>query len=122
MTAPDTPRHKFVIDPIHQAPTEEPEVAQTLAHLCQAIGLELPPMPPSVVGWRLTLTIDGQLAEQHEFDGVQEGFQNAQHAARAWLAQHGTDSIGQWLAGSFQAFRRMNWDHDYQHAIRRRGF
>ena len=122
MTPPDAPRPTFVIDPIRQAVVEDSEVARTLADLCQAIGLELPPTPPSVVGWRLTLTRDGQPAEQRVFDGAEEGFQNAQDAGRAWLAQHGGNSIDQWLAGSFQASRRMGWDHAYQLAIRRRGF
>jgi hypothetical protein len=123
MTTPDAPRPTFVIDPIRQEVVEDSEVARMLEHVCQELGMEpFGPTPPPVVGWRLTLTVDDQPVEQREFDGAADGFQSAQDAGRAWLAQHGGNGIDQWLASSFQASRRMGWDHAYQLAIRRRGF
>jgi hypothetical protein len=121
MTTLDTSRYAFVIDPIRSEPVEEPEVTQALAHVRQALGLSASE-PPPVTGWQLTLTLDGQPVAQRAFDGTEEGFQHAQDAGRAWLAQHGANSIDQWLAGAAQASRRMSWDHAYQHAISQRGF
>ncbi|MGH8032423.1 MAG: hypothetical protein ACREO8_08690, partial [Luteimonas sp.] len=109
MTTTNTPRPQFIVDPIHGDVAEDPEVAQALEPIYQAIGWR-PEPSPQLTGWRLTLTIDGQPVEQGEFDGAEEGFQNAQDAGSAWLAQHGADDTDQWLARSFQASRRMQWD------------
>jgi hypothetical protein len=113
----------YAIDPIRRQPVEDPQVMRTLDHACEALGLQpLGPTPPQVVGWRLTLSVEGQPTEQRDFDGADDGFRNAQDAGCAWLAQHGADSIDQWIAGSFQASRRMGWDRAYQHAISMREF
>lgn len=90
--------------------------------MCQAIGLTLPPEPPHVVGWQLTLCTEGNAIEQRDFDGAEHGFDDAQRADAAWLAQHGQDSISQWLAAAAQSSRRMAWDDTYRRALTRRGF
>ncbi len=46
----------------------------------------------------------------------------AQRDGAAWLQQHGSDGISQWMAQAAQAPKRMAWDHDYCHAASRHGF
>ena len=122
MTAPDAPRHHFRIDPIRRLVVEDPDVQRTLEHVCQAVGIALPPAPPVVVGWQLTLCADDNTIEQREFDGAEHGFDDAQRAGGAWLAEHGQDSLSQWLAAAAQSSRRMAWDQAYQKNISQRGF
>jgi hypothetical protein len=71
-----------------------------------------------VVGWRLSLHIDGRAIELRECGT----FDEAQREGAAWLQQHGEDGISQWIAQAAQASKRMGWDHDYRHAISLRGF
>ena len=78
----------------------------------------LPAIPAPVVGWRLTLQRDGRSVEQREHCE----FDDAQRDGAAWLRQHGSDGIDQWMASAAQASRRMGWDHGYRHAISKRGF
>lgn len=78
----------------------------------------LPAIPAPVVGWRLTLRLDGRSIEQREH----RNFDDAQREGAAWLQQHGGDGISQWMASAAQASQRMGWDHDYRHAISTRGF
>jgi hypothetical protein len=92
----------YAIDPIHG----------------QADDALLPPIPPPVIGWQLTLSLDGRNVELHEH----RDFNDAQRDGAAWLQQHGSDGISQWMARAAQASRRMQWDHGYRHAISKRGF
>lgn len=75
-----------------------------------------------MVGWRLTLTLDGDTQAQRTFGGGEDGFRQAQCQGGDWLGQHGADGISQWLASAAQASKRMRWDGDYRHAISKRGF
>ncbi|HVX57109.1 MAG TPA: hypothetical protein VHA37_05230 [Candidatus Saccharimonadales bacterium] len=84
-------------------------------------GEPLAPIPPPVVGWRLTLQAEGAAVEQRAFDG-EEGFAEAQRIGGDWLQQHGEDDSSRWMACAAQASRRMQWDHDYRHRISKRGF
>jgi hypothetical protein len=56
------------------------------------------------------------------FDGSDDAYANAQDAGGAWLQQQGGSSVDAFTARAMQASRRMAWDHDYRHAISRRGF
>ena len=84
----------------------------------QAGHAPLPAIPPPVVGWRLTLSMDGKTVEQRECGT----FDDAQRDGMAWLQRHGEDGISQWMANAAQASKRMAWDHDYRHAMSMRGF
>ncbi|WP_066093827.1 hypothetical protein [Xanthomonas massiliensis] len=115
-----TPRHAFIIDPIRRQ-RDADSITRMMEDAWLAVhGEPLAPIPPPVVGWRLTLCADGGTVERREF-GV-EGFADAQDAGSAWLRQHGGDSIDAFTARAMQASRRMAWDHDYRHGISRCGF
>lgn len=86
--------------------------------ICGQANDVLPAITPPVIGWRLTLQRDGRSIEQHEH----REFDDAQHEGAAWLQEHGSDGISQWMAQAAQSSRRMHWDHGYRHAISQRGF
>lgn len=72
------------------------------------------------VGWQLQLRIDGVEVERREFAGGEAGYQDANQAGRAWMAQQGVDSVMQWLMQSTQALQRMTWDEDYRREVGKR--
>ncbi len=84
----------------------------------QADAALLPAIPPPVIGWRLTLSLDSRRVAQREH----REFDDAQRDGAAWLQQRGGDGISQWMAQAAQSARRMAWDHRYHHAISQRGF
>ncbi|MFT3761662.1 MAG: hypothetical protein QM761_03420 [Pseudoxanthomonas sp.] len=106
----------YAIDPIRGPADAARRQAEAVWE--QAGHAPLPPIPAPVVGWRLTLSLDGRSVEQREH----RAFDDAQREGAAWLQQHGSDGISQWMASAAQASRRMGWDHDYRHAISMRGF
>ncbi|WP_153242452.1 hypothetical protein [Frateuria defendens] len=69
-----------------------------------------------------SLMRDRQPIEQRNFEGTDAGFDQAIEAGKAWLATNGADSTSQWIAGSLEAMRRMNYDPDFRHRISKRGF
>jgi len=85
-------RASYAIEPISGQPADD-----ACGHADDARGMEqadnapLPPIPPPVVGWRLTMQRDGRSVEQHECGT----FDEAQRAGVAWLQQHGSESISQ---------------------------
>lgn len=60
-----------------------------------------------IVGWQLQLRIDRIEVERREFAGGEAGYQDANQAGRAWMAQQGTHSAIQGIVQAAQALQRM---------------
>lgn len=113
----------YAIEPIRGERDDDPAITAMMEAAWLAVhGEPLVPMPPQVIGWRLTLRINGEAIERREFSGGEDAYVDAQDAGSAWLQQHGGNSVDAFTARAMQASRRMAWDHDYRHAISQRGF
>lgn len=57
---------------------------------------------------------------RREFTGGEAGYQDANQAGRAWMAQQGTHSAIQGIVQAAQAPQRMTWDEDYRREVVKR--
>lgn len=114
---------RYAIEPIRRERDDDPAITRRMEDAWLAVhGEPLAPIPPPVVGWRLTLNGESNAVVVREFGDGEEGFEQAQREGGDWLRRHDQDGISQWLARAAQASQRMAWDHDYRHHISRRGF
>lgn len=114
--------YSFHIDPIRAQSALDPDLAGMLEGVPGWSEYDWKDVPPPITGWRLMLMHCGQVTKHQDFAGGDDGFRDAQAAGKAWLASHGVDYISQWLAGSSEAMRRMNYDPVFHYQISKHGF
>lgn len=115
-------KHTYRIDPIRAEGTLDPEMAEVLQGALGWSGDDWKDVPGRILGWRLSLSRGEQAIEQRDFQDADNGFNQAQEAGKEWLASHGNDDITQWMASSFEAMRRMNYDPNFRHQVSKHGF
>ena len=126
MPADDTPstdRYQYRVEPVFGERAEaplDPEVEAALQEFFAAQGMASRPLPTVVVGWLLQLRVDGVEVERRVFAGDEAGYQDANEAGGAWMAQHGADSLSQWLMHALQGMQRMDWDEGFRREIAKR--
>lgn len=118
-----TDRYQYRVEPVFGERAEEPldpDVEAALHEFFAARGMASRPLQPVVVGWLLQLRVDGVDVERSVFAGDEAGYQEANEAGGAWMAQHGADSISQWLMHALQGMQRMDWDEGFRREIAKR--
>ena len=115
-------KHTYRIDPIRAKGTFDPEMAEVLQGALGWSEDDWKDVPGRILGWRLSLSRGEQAIEQRDFQDADNGFNQAQEAGKEWLASHGNDDITQWMASSFEAMRRMNYDPDFRHQVSKHSF
>ncbi len=115
-------KHTYRIDPIRAVSAMDPQLAEALEGIASWSANERESVPGRITSWQLSLMRDRQTVEQRNFEGTDAGFDQAIEAGKAWRAANGADSTSQWIAGSIEGMRRMNYDPDFQHRISRKGF
>lgn len=121
--AHSTDRYQYRVEPVFGEQVEaplDPEVEAALQEFFAAQGMASRPLPAVVVGWLLQLRVEGVEVERRTFVGDEAGYQAANEAGGAWMAQHGADSLSQWLMHALQGMQRMDWDEGYRREIAKR--
>jgi hypothetical protein len=118
-----TDRYQYRVEPVFGEQAEaplDPEVEAALQEFFAAQGITSHPSQPTLVGWLLQLRVDGVEVERRTFAGDEAGYQDANAAGGVWMAQHGADSLSQWLMHALQGMQRMDWDEGYRREIAKR--
>lgn len=114
--------HTYLIDPIRAESGLGPELAKMLEGTPGWSADDWKDIPGNIAGWQLTLMRDQLATAVQQFEGTEDGFDQAQEAGKQWLADNGEDASSQWIAGGIAAMRRTNCDPDFRHRISKRGF
>ena len=118
-----TDRYQYPVEPVFGERSEEPldqDVEAALQEFFAARGIASHPSSTEVVGWLLQLRVDGVQVERIAFADDEAGYQAANEAGDAWMAQHGADSISQWFMHALQGMQRMDWDEGFRREIAKR--
>ncbi len=114
--------HTYRIDPIRAENALDPQLTEVLEGIPGWSADERESVPGKITSWQLSLMRDRQTIEHRNFEGTDAGFDQAREAGKEWLSANGADGTSQWIAGSLEAMRRMNYDPDFQHRISKKGF